>query len=560
MSPDERGLPHNQTSLRRRVVIALLLVLAFTALIYFTVKPARQLITGSHSHGQQESYYCPMHPNYRADKPGNCPVCGMKLVKLEKGAPAAEKQPDAVQPVAGSAQGSAPSPNAVYVSPKKQQLIGMRTVPAAVQSLSKDIRTVGKIGFDETKVTHIHTKVSGYIEEVYADFIGKAVNRGEPLFTIYSPDLVSTQQDYLLALKSRNILKNSAFPDISQGGDNLLAAARERLRLWDVNAQEIERLEKDGVVKQAIAVTSPVSGVVTARSAYHHGTYVEPTMELFTIVDLSRVWVLGEVYESDLPFVRLGESAEVSLPNAAAAKALRGRISFISPLLDPKTRTAQIRIEFANSDSLLKPDMYADVLLHADLGRKLVVPQDAVLNTGTEQYVFVDLGEGYVEPRRVEVGPTSGENVSVLKGLKSGEQVVTAANFVIDAESRLKGAFANMGQPSVQQPASDRKPEQKLQVTILEPKQAKVGPNAVRVSVKDSSGNALDGAEVELNLFMPQMGSMPPMSAKAELQSVGRGEYAGTVNVPMAWTWQTTITVRRDKQVLGSAETTLTAR
>jgi membrane fusion protein, copper/silver efflux system len=520
MSTEDKILPQERPSSRRRVVIVLLLLFAFAALAYFAVKP-------------------------------------VKLAKV----PAAEKQPEMAQQMATSpdAKGS-PASGAIFVSPQKQQLIGMHAVAAGVQALVKDIRTVGKVSFDETKVTHIHTRVSGYIEEVYADFIGKAVNLGDPLFTIYSPDLVSTQQDYLLALKSRNILKNSAFPDISRGGDNLLAAARERLRLWDVSAEEIERLEKDGTVKQAIAVTSPVSGVVTQRAAYHHGTYVDPTMELFTIVDLSRVWVLGEVYEADLPFVQVGQSVDVSLPNSGSAKTLRGRISFITPLLDPKTRSAQIRVEFENPDLALKPDMYADVLFHADLGSRLVVPQDAVLNTGTEQYVFVDLGQGYVEPRRVEMGPAAGDSVSILKGLKSGERVVTAANFVIDAESRLKGAFANMGQPSAPPEARAVPTEQKLLISILEPTQGKVGPNSVRLSVKDSSGKPLDGANVAIKLFMPQMGAMAPMSADAELQGVGGGEYTGTVNVPMAWTWQTTITVRKAKQVLGSTETTLTAR
>jgi hypothetical protein len=183
-----------------------------------------------------------------------------------------------------------------------------------------------------------------------------------------------------------------------------------------------------------------------------------------------------------------------------------------------------------------------------------------VLNTGTEQYVFLDLGQGYVEPRRVEVGPAAGDNVAVLTGLKTGDKVVTAANFIVDAESRLKGAFANMGQPSAppQMPAAN--PGQTLTINILEPTQAKVGPNPVRVAVKDTSGKPLDGAEVEVNLFMPQMGSMAPMSAKAQLQGIGGGQYAGTVNVPMAWTWQTTITVRKGQQVIGSSQTTVTAR
>lgn len=455
---------------------------------------------------------------------------------------------------------SAPATNAIYIAPQKQQLIGMRSVPASVQSLVKEIRTVGKVAFDETKVTHIHTKVSGYIEEVYADYVGKAVTRGEPLFTIYSPDLVATQQEYLLALRSRNVLSKSSFPEIARGSVNLLAASRERLRLWDVTNSEIERLEQEGTVKKALAVYSPVTGIVTQRAAYHHGTFVNPEMDLFTIVDLSRVWVLGEVYEYELPFVRLGQGAEVNFPYTSSARTLHGRISFISPFLDPKTRTAQVRIEFSNPGLALKPDMFANVALHANLGRKLVVPQDAVLNTGTEQYVFLDLGQGYVEPRLVEVGPPAGDNYAILKGLKAGDRVVTGANFIVDAESRLKGAFANMGKGAPMNTGQPPASEQKISIALIEPKQAKVGSNGVRVAVKDLSGKPVDGVDLDVTLFMPQMGSMAPMTAKAVLQGVAGGEYAGTVDIPMAWTWQTTVTARKAGQVLGSIQTTLTAR
>ena len=195
---------------------------------------------------------------------------------------------------------------AIFVPPEKQQLIGMRSVPAEMGTLTKEIRIVGKVTYDETHLTHIHSKVSGYIEEVFADSVGKPVRAGDPLFTIYSPDLLATQQDFLLALKSRDLLRNSTVASAAVGSENLIAAARERLRLWDVSDQEIQSLETDGKVKRAIAVYSPVTGIVMERAAYHHGTFVDPTKDLFTIVDLSHVWILGEVYETDLPFVRTG--------------------------------------------------------------------------------------------------------------------------------------------------------------------------------------------------------------------------------------------------------------
>src|SRR5207249_4380082 len=220
--------------------------------------------------------------------------------------------------------------------------------PAEMGTLTKDIRIVGKVSYDETRLAHIHTKVSGYIEEGFADSVGKSVRTGEPLFTIYSPDLVATEQDYLLALKSRDLLRTSTVASAARGSENLIAAAKERLRLWDVSDQEIQSLETEGKVKRAITVYSPVSGVVMERTAYHHGTFVDPSKDLFTIVDLSHVWVLGEFYETDLPFIRTGQAAEIELPYSGQGRTLRGRVDFIYPFLDPKSRTVQVRMEFQN--------------------------------------------------------------------------------------------------------------------------------------------------------------------------------------------------------------------
>src|SRR3989442_5556373 len=226
----------------------------------------------------------------------------------------------------------------IFIAPERQQLIGVKSATAETKSLVKEIRTVGRVAYDETKITHIHTKVSGYIEEVFADYVGKPVKAGEPLFTIYSPDLVATQQEYLLALKSNAVLKDSAFPWVSGGSNNLLEAARQRLMIWDVSPAGIEAPEKGGQVKRALAIYSPVSGVVMDRQAYHHGRYVTPEMDLYTIVDLSSIWVLGQVYEADLPLLKLGQMVQIELPYGSDVNRRQGRIVFISPTLDPKTR------------------------------------------------------------------------------------------------------------------------------------------------------------------------------------------------------------------------------
>lgn len=580
--PEEQ--PGQRPTIRRRApwgrlsAIAALLAITVGLAFYLKIWPFKKAqpgdthVAGTHAAKAEEVYYCPMHTEYKSDKPGNCPICSMKLLKLEKPSAAGAQTGATMQdmpgmpgmkteskPVSPTAPG-APSGNAIFIAPQRQQLIGVKSVPAEVKPLVKEIRTVGKVTHDETRLTHIHTKVTGYIEEVFVDFVGKPVKRGDPLFTIYSPDLVATQEEYLLALKSREVLKDSSFPWISNGSVNLLEAARRRLRLWDISEEEIQTLEKEGKAKRALTIYSPVTGIVIERAAYHHGRFVNPEMDLYTIVDLSSVWVLAEIYEYELPFVREGLMAEVEFPYASQSKPLRGKVTYVYPHLNPKTRTTQVRMEFPNPDLTLRPDMFFNVKLQVDLGRQVVVPEDAVLDTGTEQYVFVDKGDGYFEPRPVKLGAEAGGYFAIQSGLKAGERVVTAANFILDSESRLKGAFANMGKPVPPQEAKAPGAAQELSVEIREPKQAKVGRNTLRLAVKDASSRPVEDAEVEVTLFMPQMGTMPPMTSKATLQHLGKGEYSGTIEIPMAWTWQTTVTVRKGGKVLGNVQTNVTAR
>jgi len=448
----------------------------------------------------------------------------------------------------------------IYIAPERQQLIGVKTASAEMKSLVNEIRTVGRVAYDETKITHIHTKVSGFIEDVFADYVGKPVKAGEPLFTIYSPDLVATQQEYLLALKSNALLKDSAFPWVSSGSTNLLEAARQRLLLWDITPGEIQALEQRGEVQRALTIQSHVSGVITERQAYHHGRYVTPEMDLYTIVDLSNVWVLGQVNESDLSSVKVDQMVQIELPYSSTANHRQGRIVFISPTLDPKTRAAEVRVEFPNSDLTLKPDMFVNFKLDVPLGRQLAIPADALLDTGMMQYVFVDKGQGYFEPRIVKVGSKTGEVIAIQDGLKAGEQVVTSANFILDSESRLKGAFASMGEPSRVAVGTPPAGTQNIQVEVIEPKTAKPGNNNIRILIKDAAGKPIEGAQVQVGLFMPQMGNMPPMSSDAALKDEGGGIYSGTIQFLMAWTWETTVSVKKNGQIVGSTKTTITAR
>ena len=554
-----------------KIGVSLALLVALTGAGFYLWKSkgsGGQAAAGKASSEQAEkdTYYCPMHPSYKSDKPDNCPVCSMKLVKMET-APGPEGKPShehamrgmESNPAARSGTGS-PTGNSIFISPQRQQMIGVQTVLVNVVPLTREIRAVGKVAFDETKITHIHTKVTGYIEEVFVDFMGQVVKRGDPLFTIYSPDLVSTQEEYLLALRSRNTLKNSSFEWVSTGSQNLLEAARQRLRLWDIREEDIQRLEEEGKVRRTLTIYSPVNGLVTERAAFHHGKFVNPEMDLYKLVDLSTVWILGDIYEYELPYVRNGQPVEVEFPYASETKSLRGKVTYLYPYLDPKTRTAQVRMEFPNPGFQLKPDMFVNLKLKVSLGPSLAVPEDAVLDTGTEQYVFVDKGEGYLEPRPVKVGGEAMGYVAIQSGLSAGERVVTAANFILDSESRLKGAFANMGTPDQKQISSVTGPTQSLRVEIMEPKVAKVGQNSIRLMVRDAAGNPITDADVEVSLFMPQMGSMAPMTSKASLKPMKRGEYQGKVDIPMAWTWQTTVSVKKGGKPMGSVQTTLTAR
>jgi RND family efflux transporter MFP subunit len=421
------------------------------------------------------------------------------------------------------------------------------------------IRASGKVAADERRVTHVHTKVSGWIEDVFVNYVGQPVRKGEPLFTLYSPDLVASQEEYLLALRAQKELGSSSVAQAAEGSQAMVRAARRRLELWDMTPAQIEALEKTGRVSRAVTVYSPASGVVTERAAYHHGATVTPELDLYTIVDLSRVWVLAEVYEYEMGNVRIGQMAEIELPYEARQKTLAGRITFIAPFLDPKTRAVQVRMEFSNAGLALRPEAFVNVILRRDLGARLVVPRDAVMDTGERQYVFVDKGEGYLAPRLVKAGPEVEQGRIVDEGLNEGERVVTAANFILDSESRLRGALEAMGRPATGPAVASAAPKLRVELSTS-PTPAKVGKNAVRVKVADPSGQPIADAEVEVRIFMPQMGAMAPMEAKSTLAPEGGGQYAGEIDIPMAWTWETTVIVRKGGQVLGRTMTSITAR
>jgi membrane fusion protein, copper/silver efflux system len=334
--------------------------------------------------------------------------------------------------------------DAVFVSAERQQISGIRFGQVSVQNMEKVIQTVGRLEFDEKKVTMVNPKIGGWIEDLYVDYTGKMVQKGQPLLSIYSPDLVSAQEEYLLALKIKESETAQPSAEWSSQGESLLQSARKRLLLWDISPRQIENLEKTGEIKKDLVLSSPVDGFVMEKMVFK-GMGIMPGTTLYKIGDLSSIWVIADIYEYELPFVQIGQKASISL-SYFPGESFEGTATYIYPSVDPKTRTAKVRFDLPNPEFKLKPEMWANVGLKIPLGRKLVVPEDAVMDSGTMQMVFIDRGQGYFESRHIQVGSKVQGYYEVLSGLREGEKVVTSANFLIDSESKLSGGgMAGMG-------------------------------------------------------------------------------------------------------------------
>ncbi|MBF8262873.1 MAG: chemiosmotic efflux system protein [Parachlamydiales bacterium] len=332
---------------------------------------------------------------------------------------------------------------AVQIDPEKMQLFGVATEKVKIRDLSKDIRTVGVVEVDERRMAHVQTKFKGWIEKLFVNFTGMPVSEGAPLFSVYSPDLLTAQEEYLLALKSEERPLQGMFSEeIAQSNADLLEAARQRLELWDVPEPEIQRLTENRIPSKTLTIDSPVEGVVINKNAFV-GMNVEPGMTIFTIADLSHVWVMADIYEQDIAWIRMGQKATLSLP-AWPQKQLIGSVAFISYVVEPSTRTMKVRFDFDNPDEYLKPGMYATVEIHIKTGKVLAVPQSAVIDTGLRKIVFVSTEKGRFEPREVQLGFKAGLYDQVIDGLEPGEEVATRAQFLIDSESRLRATGGGM--------------------------------------------------------------------------------------------------------------------
>ena len=377
--------------------------------------------------GKKIKYWMsPMDPTYIRDEPGKSPM-GMDLVPVyeEEGE---EKEAASV----------------IRIDPATMQNMGVRLARVQRKPLVKDIRTYGTVTYDERKIYTVNTKFNGWIEKLYVDFVGDKVKKGQPLFDIYSPELVTAQQEYLLALQQCGPLCKSPYPSIREGAKRLIEASRTRLRYWDLTDEQINTIERTGKIRKTLTIYSPAAGVVTQKDAFK-GHYVKTGEHQYVIADLSNIWVDVDIYEYELPWVRQGMSAEMDL-SYIPGKRFKGKVLYVYPFLEEKTRTAKLRLEFENPVYQLKPGMYANVYLKSVIAKSsLVIPQEAVIDSGVRKVVFIYLGKGKFQPRDVKIGVEGNENeFQVLKGLHEGEEIVVSAQFMLDSESRLREAIQKM--------------------------------------------------------------------------------------------------------------------
>ncbi len=389
----------------------------------------------------------------------------------------------------------------IQLSPQRMQSIGLQLSQVELKPVNDEIRFYGNVQADERRIAYVQTRFAGWIRKVYVDAAGDFVRKGQPLFTIYSPDLVTTEQEYLLAKQNAGALQQSSVSGVAAGATSLLESARQRLLQWEISPGEIAKLDETGKVITDLTIYSPVSGYVTEKNALPN-LYAQPETRLYTVSDLSDVWVLAQIFQNDAGKITPGDPAEVTI-DAYPDKVFRGRVEYVLPQLDVTTRTLPVRLVFPNPGLKLRPGMYVNVHVKLPLGRQLVVPASAVFHSGTRNLVFVNRGEGNIEPREVELGPGAGDQFVIRKGVKQGEQIVASANFLIDSEAQLQaaagafvppppgaGAAASMNAPNVPAQA-----QANVELTT-HPTPPHKGGNTVRVRLTSQDGKAITGAQV----------------------------------------------------------------
>jgi len=449
----------------------------------------------------------------------------------------------------------------IQISPQRLQQIGVTTAVSQMKTVSDKLSIPGNVDIDEQSLSYVQTRFAGWIQSVFADATYQYVKKGQKLFTIYSPDLVSTEQEYLLAKQNQKSLAPDPRGMAAQEGGWLLDAAEERLRQFGVPVAEITALEQSGKVQRQIAIESPASGFIIERNALPNA-YVQPDSKLYTIADLSTVWVYANVFQDAVGRLRPGDPAQVTV-DAYPGREFSGRVDQILPQVDPATRTVRVRLIFRNPGVVLKPGMYVNVEINVPLGRQLVIPASAVLQSGSRAIAFIDHGDGNLEPREIQTGLQIDDSVVVLRGLQPGEHIVSSANFLVDSEAQLQAVLGSFNPP--QQNASPAGPpskseQMKIEMTT-EPSAPQKGTNTIRIKLTGADGNPLDGVQVSATFFMPAMPAMGMAAehAAAALSAKGQGVYEGPVELESGGTWQVTVTVQRAGKIIAAQKLTIDA-
>lgn len=451
----------------------------------------------------------------------------------------------------------------IQLSPQRMQSIGVKIGTVESKLVNDEIRFYGNVQANERRLAYVQTRFAGWIQRVYVDAVGDFVKKGQPLFTIYSQDLVASEQEYLLAKKNAAALQQSPVSGVADGSASLLEAAKRRLEQWEIPAAEIAKLDETGEVITNLTFNSPVGGYVIERNGLPN-MYVQPETKLYTIADLSEVWVYAQIFQNDAGRIKPGDPAEVTL-DAFPGRVFNGRVDYVLPQLDMATRTLPVRLVFPNPGLKLRPGMYVNVAVKLPLGRQVVVPDSAVFHSGTKNLVFAYAGDGNIEPREVELGTHVEKGYVVLKGVKSREQIVTSANFLIDSEAQLQaaaGAFMPPPPGAGQAAAMNAPAQAKANVEMTtDPSPPRKGSNTVRVKLTDQSGKPITGADVNVTFFMaamPAMG-MAAMKTPVKLADKGNGTYEGKGDLGSGGTWQVTVTATQNGQAIATKHLTVEA-
>ena len=449
----------------------------------------------------------------------------------------------------------------IQLTPQRMQSIGIVLGKVEFKPVNSELRFYGNVQVDERRQSYVQTRFAGRIRKVYADATGNFVRKGQPLFTIYSPDLVSTEQEYLLAKKHSEDLQHSTVSGVASGASSLVSAAKERLLQWEVSPDEIEKVDQTGKPITDLTINSPVSGYITAKNALPN-VYAQPDTMLYTIADLSDVWVIAQVFQNDAGKIKPGDPIVVTL-DAYPGRVFNGRVDYILSQLDVNTRTLPVRLVLPNPALKLRPGMYVNIHVSPQMGRQLVVPASAVFHSGTRNLVFVYSSEGTTEPREVDLGLQVGDEVVVTKGVKAQEQIVTSANFLIDSEVQLQaaaGAFLPP-LPGAGQAASMNAPAQqqaKVELTT-DPEPPHKGSNVVRVKLTGQDGQPISGANVTVTFYMAAMPAMGMAAMKTVMNTTdkGGGMYEGKGDLGSGGTWQVTIRAQQNGQTIGNKQLTV---